>query len=191
MTSYRQINTPQWLLWKKVFWGKACGKANFSKSALKRSHRRAIYSVRHHGMDPFFTLILCRDVELNPGPINQQKNSKPAKQDLNQDFFEILVRLERKIDSGQENILENQTQMLTWISIIEEESEKFKVDIPDLKTKQSELESKVIAMSEDIGFNHDHGRDLQFLMDRHEQYSRKKSVRIRGERISNRYFWRL
>ena len=41
-------------------------------------------------------------------------------------------------------------------------------------------------MSEDTGFNHDHGRELQFLMDRHEQYSRKKSVRIRGERISNR-----
>ena len=37
-------------------------------------------------------------------------------------------------------------------------------------------------MSEYIGFNYDHGRDLQFLMDRHEQYSRKDSVRIRGVR---------
>ena len=72
--------------------------------------------------------------------------------------------------------------MLTWLSIIEEEIEKFKVDIADLKTKQSHLESKVNTMSEDIGFNHDHGRDLQFLLDRHEQYSRKNSVRIRGVR---------
>ena len=118
---------------RKALWGKAWRKANFSKSARKGSHRRAIYSFRHHGMDPFFTLILCGDVELNPGPTNQQKNNKPAKQDENQDFFEILIRLERKIDSGQESILENQTRMLTRLSIIEDEIEKFKVDIADFR----------------------------------------------------------
>ena len=144
---------------RKVIWGKARRKANFSKSARKRSRRRAIYTVGHHSMDPFVILILCGDVELNPGPTNQQRNNKPAKQAENQDFFEILIRLERKIDSGQENVLENQTRILTRLSIIEEEIEKFKGDIADLKTKQSDVESKVNAMSEDIGFTHEHGRD--------------------------------
>jgi len=57
---------------------------------------------------------------------------------------------------------------------------KFKVEMVDLKTKQSDLESKVKVISEEIGFNHDHGRDLQILMDPHEQCSSKKSIRIRG-----------
>ena len=65
--------------------------------------------------------------------------------------------------------------MLARLSIIEEEIEKLKMDIEDLKTAKSDLESKANAMSQDIGFNHDHGRDLQFSMDRHEQYSRKNS----------------
>ena len=89
-------------------------------------------------------------------PTIQQKNSKFAKQDEAQDFFEILIRLERKIDSAQESILENETRMLARLSITEEEIEKYKVDIADLKTKQSYLESKVKAMADDISFNHDH-----------------------------------
>ena len=47
--------------------------------------------------------------------------------------------------------------------------------------KQSALEDKVNLMSEKIGAISDHGRDLQFLMDRQEQYSRKNSVRITGD----------
>ena len=94
---------------RNVLWEKVWKKANFLKLARRRAHRRAIYFVRHHGMNPFFTLLLCGDMEVNPGPTNQQKNKKFAKQDENQDFFEILIRLELKIDSGQENVLENQT----------------------------------------------------------------------------------
>ena len=86
---------------RKVFRGKAWRKTNFSKSARKLSHRRAIYSFRHHGMDPFFTLILCGDVELNPDPTNQQKNSKPAKQDENQDFLKFLFVLSGKLTAAK------------------------------------------------------------------------------------------
>ena len=35
-------------------------------------------------------------------------------------------------------------------------------------------------MSDDISLNYDHGKDLQFLIDRQEQYSRKNSIRIPG-----------
>ena len=35
-------------------------------------------------------------------------------------------------------------------------------------------------MFKEISFTCDHGKDLHFLIDRHEQYSRKKSIRIRG-----------
>ena len=61
--------------------------------------------------------------------------------------------------------------MLPRLTTIEEEIDKFKVDIADLKSKQSDLKSKVNAMSDDISLNYDHGKDLQFLIDRQEQYS--------------------
>jgi len=125
---------------RKVLRGKAWRKEHFSKSGRKLSRRQAIFSVGHESMTPTI----------------QQKNSKFAKQDEAQDFFEILIRLERKIDSAQESILENETRMLARLSITEEEIEKYKVDIADLKTKQSYLESKVKAMADDISFNHDH-----------------------------------
>ena len=66
------------------------------------------------------------------------------------------------------------------MSTIEEDIERFKGDISDLKRKQSDLESKVNAMSIDISLNFDNGKDLQFLIYRHEQYSRKTSIRHRG-----------
>ena len=47
--------------------------------------------------------------------------------------------------------------MLTRLSSIEEEIEKWVLNIEDLKTKQSDLEWKVNRMSEEIGFNHDQG----------------------------------
>ena len=59
-------------------------------------------------MTLFFTLLLCGDVELNPGPTNQQRNNKATKNEESPDFAEILFRLEKKVESGQESILENQ-----------------------------------------------------------------------------------
>ena len=165
---------------RKFLEGKAWLKANVSKSARKRSHRRVAYSGELDGMDPFFKLLLCGDVELNPGPTNQQRNNKCVKNNEASDFPEILLRLEKTIESGQESILENQSRMLARLTTIEDQIEKFKVDISVLKTKQSELDSKVNAMSKEISLNCDHGKDLQFVIDRHEQYSRKNSIRLRG-----------
>ena len=70
--------------------------------------------------------------------------------------------------------------MLDSLSIIEKDIETFKLDIENLKKKQVGLEEKVNAMTETVDINFDRGKDLQLLMDRHEQYSRKSSVRING-----------
>ena len=166
---------------RRYLHGKAWRKVNLSKSAHKRSRRKAAFSAGLDCMDPFFDLLFCGDVELNPGPANQ-KNTKIVKNDKYTDFSEILIRLEKKIERGQESILENQNRMLARLTTIEEEIDKFKVDIADVKSKHSDLESKVNAMSNDISLNYDHGRDLQFLIDRQEQYSRKNSICIRGVR---------
>ena len=86
-------------------------------------------------MDRFFTLLLSGDVELNPRPTHQQKSNKSAKTVETQDFSEILLRLEKRVECGQESSLETQTQMLAQLSTIEEEVERFKVDISDLERK--------------------------------------------------------
>ena len=70
--------------------------------------------------------------------------------------------------------------MLDRLSIIEKDIETFKLDIENLKKKQVGLEEKVNAMTETVDINFDRGKDLQLLMDRHEHYSRKSSVRING-----------
>ena len=144
---------------RRYLHGKAWRKVNLSRSAHKRSRRKAAFSAGLDCMDPFFDLLLCGDVELNPGPANQ-KNIKIVKNDKYTDFSEILIQLEKKIERGQESILENQNRMLARLTTIEEEIDKFKVDIADLKSKHSDLESKVNAMSDDISLNNDHGRDL-------------------------------
>ena len=130
-------------------------------------------------MEPFFFL-LFGDVELNLGPTNNTRSNKVASKEGNPDFAEILLRLEEKFDSGQESILQNQTQMMNRLASLEAQIEKFKDEIEVLKTKNMELESNVNSLSESVANNFDHGRDLQFLIDRQEQYSRKNSIRIKG-----------
>ena len=160
--------------------GKAWWKANLVKSACKRSHRRVAYFVELEGMDPFFKLLLCGDVELNPGPTNQLTCNKCVKNDEALDFPKILLHLEKKSESSQKSILENQGQMLARLTTIEEDIEKFTVDISVLKQEQSGLDSKVNTMSKDSSVHCDHGRDLHFLIDRHEQYSRQNSSPSKG-----------
>ena len=56
--------------------------------------------------------------------------------------------------------------------------EKLKKDTEVLQTKQAVLESNIHINKANIISNGCHGRDLQFLIDRHEQYSRKNSIHI-------------
>ena len=128
-------------------------------------------------IDRFLSLLLCGDVELNPGPATHTKLTRSVARDEVPDFSEILLRLERKFDDGQESLIKNQTQMLDRLSIIVREIETFKLGLECLKKQQTALEERV---NETVGMNVDHCKDLQFLMDRHEQYLRKSSVRIRG-----------
>ena len=55
------------------------------------------------------------DVELNPGPKNQQKSTKSIKTDETPDFPKVLLRLDKKLESSQESILENLGWNLSWI----------------------------------------------------------------------------
>ena len=142
--------------------GKAWIKSESAKSTQKRMHQRRAYCIGLKGMDPFFILFLCGDVELNPGPTNNLRSTKAAAKDKSPDFSE------------------NQNKMLAQLSIIEKEIGTLREDIDNPKVKQSALEDKVNLMLENIGAISDHGRNLQFLMDRQEQYSRKNLVRSKG-----------
>ena len=64
---------------KRALEGRSWSKANLSKSARKRSRRRVAYSSGLIGMDPFYTLLLSGDVELNPGPTNQLRIINPQR----------------------------------------------------------------------------------------------------------------
>ena len=163
-----------------VLVGKAWIRLQSSKSFRKRIRRRRAYSYCRGEIDPCISLLLCGDVELNPGPATHTKITRSVARDEVPDFSEILLRLERKFDDGQESLIKNQTQMLDRLAIIEREIETFKLDLECLKKQQTVLEERVNVLGETVGMNFDHCKDLQFLMDRHEQYSRKSSVRIRG-----------
>ena len=54
------------------------------------------------------------------------------------------------------------------------------MDLDTLKEKHAVLEERLDTITEIVGIHFDHGKELQFLLDRHEQYSRNSSVRIRG-----------
>ena len=73
-------------------------------------------------------------------------------------FAEILLRLEQKFDSGQESILENQTQMLNRLTTLEAQIEKFKLETEVVKTRNSELEANFNSLSESVANNYDHGK---------------------------------
>ena len=63
---------------------------------------------------------------------------------------------------------------------METQIDKFKQDIDELRTQNSKLESTINSLSESVASNFDHRKDLQFLIDRQQQYSRKNSIRITG-----------
>ena len=166
---------------RKPFTGKyLIGKAWRKIKSSKRMRKSRAYTGSNRVMDQYFTLLLSGDVELNPGPANYTRSTKSNTREDIPDFADILIRLEKKIDDGQENVLKNQAQILSRLTSIEIEIETFKVDLDNLKKKQTDLEQRLDSIDETVGMNCDNGKDLKFLMDQQEQYSRKSSVRIRG-----------
>ena len=90
----RKQFTGDWLL------GKAWTRINFSKPFRKRLAYTGFKCV----MDQYFTLLLSGDVELNPRPANSTRNAKFIAHEDIPDFSDILLRLEKKIDDGQESM---------------------------------------------------------------------------------------
>ena len=166
----RQRFTGDWLL----------GKAWTRMKLSKRFRKRMAYTGLKCVMDQYSTLLLAGNVELNPGPANCTRNAKSIAREDIPDFSDILLRLEKTTDDGQESMLQNQSQMVTRLSSIGKNIDTFTMDLETLKEKQSVLEERLDTINETVGINFDHGKDLQFLLGRHEQYSCKSSVRICG-----------
>ncbi len=57
----------------------------YRRNLRHRCHGKA-YS---DSMDPFFTLLLSGDVEVNPGPINTKGNRSPVKDNIQNDIDQI------------------------------------------------------------------------------------------------------
>ncbi len=92
-------------------------------------------------MDPFLTLMLFKDVEMNPGLTNSKANKSISKED---DMNDILFRLEKRTESGQEENKERQPRIL---ASIEGEIANFKAEIEEFKPKSSALELPATSFS--------------------------------------------
>ena len=131
-----------------VLVGKVWIRLHASKSFQKWVRRRWAYSYCRGENDPFLSLLLCGDVELNPGPATHTKLTRSVARDEVPDVSDIFLRLERTVDDGQESLIKNQTQMLDRLAIIERESETCKLDLESPKKQQTALEERVNVMRE-------------------------------------------
>lgn len=130
------------------------GKSSFFLNSLGKDRRRHLnpaklrMSLVQRQWIPFY-IPFFGDVEWNSGS-NNSKTSKAASKEESLDFSEIFLRFEQKMESGQENIIRNHTQMLNRLSSLK---------IQYSKTKNVEQETTVYSLSETIANNYDHGKD--------------------------------
>ncbi len=121
-----------------------------------------------------FLLLLADDIELNAGPAAGSNAKTAAKNDL----AKAIMALER-IESSQLSILEKQDQMMDRLCKIEDNIEKVKADMGGLENKQAETKFQLKNVKDDV-YSHDCRLfDIGFLVDKQEQYSRKKFCRSR------------
>ena len=119
-----------------------------------------------HDFDSSSRLLLCGDIESNPGPDTEE-------------IMQTLLRMEKKYDAGQKEIKVMQGKILDRLTNLEKEMETMKKDLESSKEVIALTKEKVSEVGEQVHHNFCHGQDLQFLIDKHEQYSRKNSIRIR------------
>ncbi len=119
-----------------------------------------------HDFDSSSLLLLCGDIESNPGPDTEE-------------IMQTLLRMEKKYDAGQMEIKVMQGKILDRLTNLEKKMETMKKDFESSKEVMSMTGEKVSEVSQQVHHNICQGQDLQFLIDKHEQYSRKNSIRIR------------
>ena len=154
-------------------------KSIFSKSYRKNARSMAgkmTTSGSEMAMNLRFLLLLSGDVEANPGPTTPGHST--AKVSQTDDKLSRVIDVLNRLETGQASMMENQGKILTRLTTIEAEMEKIKIEAEDMKEKQIILTEDITHMKKGIDGNFNNGKDLQFLMDRHEQYSRKNSIRV-------------
>lgn len=134
-------------------------------------------------MDPGSLLLLSGDVETNPGPTSTgltTKEGKKVEEELGKilEVLEYLKTGQAEMRARQDTIIERQDTVIERLGIIESEFENLKTDVEGMKAKQALVEQDMGVMKNNIHINYNQGTNLQFGLDRQEQYSRKNSIRI-------------
>ena len=180
---------------KKVLDGKVWLRSVLNKSYRKsRVRKSGSPNFVKHGLHDTSNLLLCGDIESNPGPKPEASNGNNKEKDFDsRKIMDTLARMEAKYDAGiakiekkceegvaelkeiQGTILNRLTNIENEMGIIKNELEKTREDISETRGKVSEVENRVFE-------NFCRIHDAEFLIDRQEQYSRKNSIRIRNVR---------
>ncbi|MCP4481272.1 MAG: hypothetical protein GY817_00375 [bacterium] len=165
------------------------------KLVLGKSRRKGCCFVNRNGpksyfcnggalvMDPGSLLLLSGDVETNPGPTSTgltTKEGKKVEEELGKilEVLEYLKTGQAEMRARQDTIIERQDTVIERLGIIESEFENLKTDVEGMKAKQALVEQDMGVMKNNIHINYNQGTNLQFGLDRQEQYSRKNSIRI-------------
>ena len=178
------------------------GRKWFRKCVSKRG-RRLNMLYQSNGCFPGFSLsltfllLLCGDVEVNPGPtpsnfdkieleietedqdifleasgtISENVKEKP---NMDSDIMAFL----RDLKVGQSEIKDNLASIMSRINSLEAEFSNVKKDMVDLTIRQDTMEMNHEGIKEDVANNNYRLQDVAFALDKQEQYSRKSSVRI-------------
>ena len=85
-----------------------------------------------------------------------------------------------RLESGQSAILDTLNLIVSRLDKFEENLSQLKTEVEELGRNQSKVESELQCASKRIFHKHNACRlkDVNFVTDRQEQYSRKSSIRI-------------
>ncbi len=128
--------------------------------------------------------MLSGDVESNPGPNSATPSTgvstRKGKEGKEKDESSLAMILENLADlkDGQACMKENQNQMLRRLCTIETDLEKLKSDYVELVKKHEILQERVKEVKQEADESYSNSLDMNFSLDRLEQYSRKSSIRV-------------
>ena len=163
------------------------GKA-YDHASLVRKWRKKVFSKRVRklacgcGRPLFFSclnfdfsllLMLAGDIESNPGPTSSQSVGSVGSVGSGK----VESALER-LEVGQTSILDALKLIVNRLDKFEEELVQVKRDVDEITDKQAEMGKSVAVAREEAFSNECRIKDMEFVLDRQEQYSRKSSVRV-------------
>ena len=123
-----------------------------------------------------FLILLAGDDEINPGPVTpgcktRSTAAKSTEEDKNATGIE-------KLEAGQSAIRKTLDEILMKLDKFDKAIEDLKAELKSIGMKQQNMEKDLDSARTDICNNSSEIRDMEFTMHKHEQYSRKSSVRI-------------